>query len=119
MLYCWISPEGAFFDCEFMAHYDLAEEICEARGYSTIINGKSKPADDVLVENHDWIKAYSSLFDRQHIQLYTNWNITEIQKQILRDDYFEHPENWDRHGKFTLEELGVIESEYDESRYNV
>ena len=40
MLYGWISPEGAFFDCEFMAHYDLAEEICDARGYSTIINGK-------------------------------------------------------------------------------
>ena len=115
MLYGWISPEGEYFNCEFMAHYDLAIEICATKNYPTFINGKNKPVDDVLVENHGWIKAYSSLFDRQHIQLYTNWNITEVQKRILRDDYFEHPENWDRHGKFTLEELGVIESDYDES----
>ena len=113
MIYGWISPSGEYFDCEFMGHYDLACEFVEAREYRTIWNHKCLPADEVLVR-YGWIKAYTSMFDHTHVHLYGPTCITESQKEILRNDYFDHPENWDKYGRYLLEELDVIEPEYDE-----
>lgn len=114
MIYGWISPDGAIYDCEFMAHYDLACEFVEAYKYKTYFDNRSWPADEVLVRN-GWIKCYTSMFDRNHIRLYCPKRLTDIQKKILRDDYFDHPENWDKCEKYLLEELEVIDPEYDES----
>lgn len=113
MIYGWISPDGAVYDCEFMAHYDLACEFVDAYNYKTYYNGRFWPADEVLVHN-GWIKCYTSMFDRVHVQLYGPDHITTEQKEILRDDYFNCPENWDKYGKYLLEELEVIDPEYDE-----
>lgn len=108
MIYGWISPSGEYFDCEFMGHYDLACEFVEARGYKTIWDNRNLPEDEVLVR-YGWIKAYTSMFDRSHIQLYGPARITEPQKEILRNDYFDHPENWGKYGKTILEDLEVID----------
>ena len=37
MIYGWISPDGAVYDCEFMAHYDLACEFVDAYKYKTYL----------------------------------------------------------------------------------
>ncbi len=113
MIYGWISPEGEYYNCDYMGHYDLADEFVDALGYSIFKDDKIIPVDEVLV-NHGWIKAYTSMFDRQHVHLYGPTRISEAQKKLLREDYFDHPENWDRYGRYLLEELEVIDPEYDE-----
>ena len=114
MLCGWISPEGEYYNCDYMDHYNLADEFCNARGYSVIIKDRPMPVDEVLVHN-GWIKCYYSIFDRQHVRVYGPTRINEAQKKILREDYFNHPENWDKCEKYLLEELDVIDPVYDES----
>lgn len=118
MIYGWISPKGAIYDCEFMAHYDLACEFVDAYGYQTFYNGRFWPADEVLVHN-GWVKGYTSMFDRNHIQYYMPQSLTEWQKKILLEDYLEHPEDYDKASYWTLEEYGVIEPTYDEQGLRV
>ena len=118
MIYGWISPKGTVYECDFMGHYDLACEFAQAYKYNPYFNGRSWPADKVLVHN-GWIKCYTSMFDRIHTRLYSPQKITDIQKELLRNEYFNHPENWDKYEKYVLEELDVIESEYDERGYRV
>ena len=114
MIYGWISPDGEYLSCEFMGHYDLACEIIDANGYRIIWGDKNKPVDDVLVEHYGWIKAYHSMFDRKHTHLYMPHRLSEPQKKLLREDYFNYPENWDRFGRTLLEEYDVIDCTYDE-----
>ena len=114
MLCGWLAPDGAFYNCDYMCHIDLAEEFCDRLGYPSIINERSQPADEVLV-HHGWVKCYYSIFDRGHTRIYGPTRLTEPQKAILREDYFEHPENWDKAERYFLEELEVLEPKYDES----
>ncbi len=105
MLCGWISPNGEYISCDCKGHLNLAHDIMEKYKYEWPVN---MPIDDYLVSRYGWIKAYYSIFDNAYTRLWCPRHITEYQKQILRDDYFDHPENWDQCEQFTLEELDVI-----------
>lgn len=114
MLCGWLAPDGAFYNCDYMCHIDLAEEFCDRLGYPSIINERPQPADEVLV-HYGWVKCYYSIFGRKHTRIYGPTRLTEPQKKILREDYFDHPEHWDKGERYFLEELDVLEPRYDES----
>ena len=110
MLCGWLDPNGKLYKCEYWGHSDLAYQLVEDYKYKY---DYSTPIEEVLIEN-GWIKLYYSMFDRNHIQFYGPPFISEAQKNILRNDYFEHPDYWGKDGKFYLEEYDVIEPTYDE-----
>jgi hypothetical protein len=105
-------------NCKKVSYFDIADALHQMLEVVAVAFVRpevhSLYADEVLVRN-GWIKCYTSMFDRNHIRLYCPQRLTDIQKKILRDDYFDHPENWDKCEKYLLEELEVIEPEYDES----
>lgn len=111
MLCGWLSPEGKMITCLYMEHLDLAYELCEQHEFPIM----SIPPDEVLVK-HGWYKCYYSIFDYQ-VHLYGNdaGIITQEQKDVLRRDYEEHPEDWGKIGTIELKYLGVIDEEYDEN----
>lgn len=102
MLYGWLGPNGEFYECAHMEHYNVAEKLVS--GYSG-----NKPADEFLVENMGWIKIYHSYFDK-FTRLYTPHRITEIQKNIIRNNFFDFPQYWDKAETIRLKELDIIET---------
>lgn len=107
MICGWISPEGKVYSCAYMEHLDLAYELC-----AQIQIPCGTVPDEELVK-YGWIKAYFSIFDPK-VHLYSNDRITEAQKAVLREDFENHPEDWDKLGVYELEWLDVIEPIYDE-----
>ena len=112
MLSGWLSPQGIMYECPYWGHIDLAYEILNTQ-YGQRHFYDNTP-DETLVER-GWIKLYTSIFSHnQEIYFKDSYRATLEQKDFLKNNYEQYPDNWSKVGIYELKFLGVLDEEYDE-----
>lgn len=74
--YGWISPEGAYFHCEYQGHINLADKIC----FGIVDTNNAEQ----YLEDKGWCKIFKPLGDRKYT-VYVKDKLTDAQLKTLID----------------------------------
>lgn len=97
----WISPDGEKIKCEYAAHLETADEICEHLGYDPLIqyrNGQIVFDPEWVLLKRGWIKVYTDIYTNLLTATARGESLqgtTQAAFEALKEIYYDEPDCYD------------------------